>query len=169
MRHHKHSVFAVSLWHSDGSARSRGHWTALVSVFLFKVLKFDISLADKEPHESFSIHGRDIVLGFLLLHMAYFGAQRISLCWFRQSYSVRLAQNVIVQCALTFSGDLTHMAIVGLPHLTPPQILCSGWHVLCFPFITYPAPLYNVLHDIACMTPVRLLLWKSSFPQKAIY
>ena len=131
--------------------------------------KFDIRLTDKEPHESFFSRGGDILQGFLLLHLAYFGGRRTLLCWFWQNYSERLAQSVIVQCALTFSGDLTHMAIVGLPHLTPPQILCSGWHVLCFPFITYPAPLYNVLHDIACMTPIRLLLWKSSFPQKAIY
>ena len=103
--------------------------------------KIDISLAGKEPQEGFSSHDGDILLGFLLLHLACFGAWRHCFAG-SGSYSVRLAQSVSVQCALTFSGDLTNMAIVGLPHLAPPQIPYSSWYVLCLLFITYPAPLY---------------------------
>ena len=36
----------------------------------------------------------------------------MSLCWFRQSYSARLAKSVTVQCASMLSGDLTHTAIM---------------------------------------------------------
>ena len=125
---------------------------ALVSVCLF-FSKFDISLDDKELQEGFSSRGGHILLGFLLLHLAYFGAWRTSLCWLRKSYSARLAQSVIVQCALTFSGDLTHKAIVGFLRLSPPQNPCSGWYVLCYLFIAYPAPLYNVSHDIGVIHP----------------